>query len=265
MNAKTLLLFVFCSSISANTIYAQTEIFYTIENNDVQKEQFSDIVHELKFKTDDKNSAEAFTLGWAGLAAKLIPLLVDGASKLFYNPDNFNKEYFANYSFFDSSGYFKKINPDATLVLEQTGENDLGKRQLINRFEFELGVVKNVEGYHFLGLKAYNLPYSWSKLSSTENRMNYIIDISFYYFDDDDKAQEFHINPILLDAQVVGAQGKEIRNTNFQVIPKMKVLQNIQVRVREINAKTQNWNRYLELYQSNQDNISRFLIRAISK
>ncbi len=150
------------------------------------------------------------------------------------------------------------------MVFEKTGQNGSGKVDLINRFEFEMGTVKNVDGYHYLGLKAYHLAQSWSKINAPNNRINYVLDIGFYYFDDNDKAQEFHINPLLLEAQTVGSERVEIQKVNFQVIPKMKVLQNIQVRVREINARTQNWNRYLELYQSNQGTISRFLINAIN-
>jgi len=43
----------------------------------------------------------------------------------------------------------------------------------------------------------------------------------------------------------------------------MKVLQSVYVQVREVNAKTDNWNNYLEIYQSNNRNISNFLIKAL--
>jgi hypothetical protein len=45
--------------------------------------------------------------------------------------------------------------------------------------------------------------------------------------------------------------------------PKMKVLQSVYAQVREVNAKTENWNNYLEMYQSNNRNISNFLIKAL--
>lgn len=243
---------------------AQVETYYTLREGTVLKQKFKDIRHEIKFESTNPPTEEALTIAWGGLAAKLIPLLVDGASKLFYNPDNFNKEYFANHSFFDDSGSFRTLDPTSTLVFEHSGETLTGQRQRLNRFEFELGPVENVDGYYFIGLKAYDLAYSWSKLSSAKNGMNYVIDIGFYYFDENDKAQEFRINPLLLDSRVVGTSPAVIENVNYQVIPKMKVLQIIQIRIREVNAKKQNWDRYLDLYQSNQDNISKFLIKALS-
>jgi len=54
-----------------------------------------------------------------------------------------------------------------------------------------------------------------------------------------------------------------INEVNYQVLPKMKVLQSVYVQVREVNAKTENWNNYLEMYQSNNRNISNFLIKAM--
>jgi hypothetical protein len=264
MELKHLILGIIFSLGMANIGHTQTETFYSIKNENVLRTEFSELSHELKFVSEQEVEQETFGLGWGVLATKLIPLLVDGASKLFYNPDNFNKEYFANYSFFEKSGYFRKMDTNQNLVFEHWGKNSLGSRQKINRFEFDIGAVKNIEGYHYLGLKAYELSYSWSKLSSPKNRINYVIDIGFYYFDDQDKAQEFHMNPFLLDSQNIDSTKVEIKDINYQVIPKMKVLQTIQVRVREINAKTQNWDRYLELYQSNQKNISKFLINAIN-
>lgn len=264
MTFKTLFMVICCYFVSALKIAAQTETYYTVKNNSVVKTEISEIQRNVTFESKAEEAEEALSSALGVLATNLIPLLFDGASKLFYNPDNYNKEYFASYSFFDASGHFKTLDPNSTLIFEQTGKNGQGKTVRINRLEFKLGSVINVDGYLYLGLKAYELQHSWSKLNAPNNQMNYVLDIGFYYFDENDKAQEFHINPLLLDAQTIGSDRVEIANVNFQVIPKMKVLQNIQIRIREVNAKTQNWNRYLELYQSNQGNISRFLIRAIN-
>lgn len=263
MKVKNLVLNLYCYLSITLYATAQTEIYYTIDNGEVQKSQFSDLKRNITFEYETYESQEALTIGIGILANKLIPLLVDGASKLFYNPDNFNKEYFSSYSFFNASSGFTKLDPNSTLVFKQTGKNDKGENELINTFQFEIGSVQNVDGYYYLGLKSYHIRHCWSKLSTPNNKINYILDLSFYYFDDYDKSQEFHLNPILLDNQIVGENQLVIEAVNYQVIPKMKILQNIQLRIREINAKTQNWNRYLEHYQNNQDEISAYLIRAI--
>lgn len=265
MDKNYILLFTLFLISSCFIGYSQTENYYSINKGEVVKKRFEDIRHELNFEQKQKTTDEVLTIGWGNLAGNLIPLLVDGASKLFYNPDNFNKEYFANHSFYDPSGRFKTLDSTSTMVFEHTGKNLTGKREQIARFEFEMGVVKNVEGYRYIGLKAYDIAYSWCKLSSAKNRMNYVLDIGFYYFDDADKAQEFHLNPLLLDSRIIGSSSAVINKPNFQVIPKMKALQIIQIRVREVNAKKQNWDKYLELYQSNQNNISKFLVKALSK
>ena len=75
--------------------------------------------------------------------------------------------------------------------------------------------------------------------------------------------QEFNLAPILLDDRIINGQKTIIDEVNYQVLPKMKVLQSVYVQVREVNAKTDNWNNYLEIYQSNNRNISNFLIKAL--
>lgn len=264
MNRNYNFILVFCVSIFTLSSYSQAENYYSIDKGIVLKKKFEDVRHELIFESQQTTPDEALTMGWGSLAAKFIPMLVDGASKLFYNPDNFNKEYFANHSFFDASSGFKKLDINSTMVFEHMGKNADAQQELISRFEFEMGDVKNVDGYKYIGLKAYDINYSWAKLSSSNHRISYVLDIGFYYFDEADKAQEFHLNPILLHSRIIG-DAAEIDQPNFQAIPKMKALQTVQIRVREVNDKKQNWDKYLELYQSNQADISMFLIKAISK
>ncbi|TVZ16930.1 hypothetical protein [Maribacter sp. MAR_2009_72] len=238
------------------------ENFYTVKGNSVSKQEFHDIAHSLEFVREDLNDQNALSFGFAQLATNLIPLLVDGASKLFYNPDNFNKEYFGEFSFFDPSGRFNALDPKSVLVFEQTGKDASGKQILLTQFKFDLGAVENVEGYHYLGLKAYELNYSWAKLSSSKNRVNYVLEIAFFYFDGQDRPQEFYLNPIVLNEASIPSSAT-ISPINYQVIPKMKVLKNVRIHIREINAKKENWDNYLELYKSNQRNIANFLIKAL--
>ncbi|MGB3144081.1 MAG: hypothetical protein WBB24_08225 [Maribacter sp.] len=75
--------------------------------------------------------------------------------------------------------------------------------------------------------------------------------------------QEFNLAPILLDDRIINGQKTIIDEVNYQVLPKMKVLHSVYVQVRKVNAKTENWNNYLEMYQSNNRNISNFLIKAM--
>jgi hypothetical protein len=238
------------------------EHYYTVENKTVRKMEFKEVSNTLDFVREDLKNENSLSFGFANLATRLIPLLVDGASKLFYNPDNFNKEYFANYSFFDSNGRFKDLDPNSTLVFEQTGISSSGKKERLNQFKFDLGVVENVEGYHFIGLQSYELNYSSAKLSSTRNRINYVLEIGFFFFDSEDQPKEFYLSPIVIEQRILPSKAS-VSTANYQVIPKMKVLQSISIHIREINAKKDNWDNYLELYKSNQRNISNFLIKAI--
>lgn len=240
------------------------EDYYTVQGTNVTKQKFENITHTLNFVREDLKNQNALSFGFAQLAANLIPLLVDGASKLFYNPDNFNKEYFGNYSFFDPSGRFNALDPNSMLVFEQQGTDASGKETLLTRFQFQLGAMQNVEGYHYIGLKAYDLNYSWAKLSSPRNRMNYVLEIGFFYFDGQDRPQEFYLNPIVLNDAAIPSNAL-IDPVNYQVIPKMKVLKNVRIHIREINAKKENWDKYLELYKSNQRSISNFLIKALPR
>lgn len=238
--------------------------YYSISNKTILKSKFQNTSSSLNFVREDFDNQDSYSFGFSKMVTNLIPLLVDGASKLFYNPDNFNKEYAATCSLFDSSGRFNSLDPKSKLVFSHTGVDKKKEKQILNSFEFAIGAVENAEGYYYIGLQSYVLNYSMAKLSSPKNRMNYILDLSFYYFDGDDKAQEFHLNPILLDGRSVPFS-EEIKQIQYQVIPKMKILQTIQLHIREVNASKQNWEKYLELYQSNQGAISNFLIRAVNR
>ncbi|SNR30210.1 hypothetical protein SAMN04488009_1043 [Maribacter sedimenticola] len=88
------------------------------------------------------------------------------------------------------------------------------------------------------------------------------MEIAFFYFDGQDRPQEFYLNPIVLNEASIPSSAT-ISPINYQVIPKMKVLKNVRIHIREINAKKENWDNYLELYKSNQRNIANFLIKAL--
>jgi hypothetical protein len=237
------------------------EPHYHIQGGTVSKVHFTDLQSNLSFQNKIAENPEVFNLGLAQLVGNVIPFLVDGASKLFYDPDNYNKEYRTQYPFFDGKGKFMPLQP-GTMMFERTGIDEQGKKETLSQFTFTLGAVENVEGYFYMGLQSFSLAHVWARLSSAKNTMNYVVDVGFYYFDDDDRPQEFHLNPIVLENIKVPAQ-KELKTPAYQIVPQMKVLQRIQVRIREVNASKQNWDQYLELYQSNSDQISRFLIRAI--
>jgi hypothetical protein len=249
---------LFSSLINAQIV----EDYYTLENNTVLKKGFKDIDNTLDFVRDDLTNVNALSFGFMKLGANIIPLLVDAASKLFYNPDNFNKEYYANYSFFDPSGRFNRLDPNSTMIFEKTGISVTGDTEIINRFEFDLGAVENVDGYYYMGLKSYEVNYSWAKLSSPKNKINYVLEIGFFYFDSQDLPQVFYMNPIVLERRIL-PNTASINAINYQVIPKMKVLQSVRIHIREVNSKKDNWDNYLELYQNNQRNISNFLIKAL--
>ncbi|WP_396635399.1 hypothetical protein [Maribacter sp. R77961] len=266
MNVKNLLFSIglVLFGCYASEAQALRSDYYSISNKTIQKSKFENISSNLDFVREDFDNQDSYSFGFSKMVANLIPILVDGASKLFYNPDNFNKEYFATCSLFDSSGRFNSLDPKSKLVFSRIGMDEKKKKQVLNSFEFAIGAVENAEGYYYMGLQSYTLNYSMAKLSSPKNRINYILDLSFYYFDGDDKAQEFHLNPILLDNRSVPFS-EEIKQIQYQVIPKMKILQTVQLHVREVNASKQNWEKYLELYQSNQGAISNFLIRAVNR
>ncbi|MFS4416966.1 hypothetical protein [Maribacter sp. 2307ULW6-5] len=257
------LLFGFCLCAAAlQPLFAQGETYYRSNGNGIEKTSMQQVRSQLRFEGAQESGDEVFNLGLLKIASNLIPLLVDEASKLFYDPDNYNKEYAAHLDFFDANGTFRELDPNRTLIFEKRGTDAQGKEVLLSRLEFALGAVGNVEGYHYLGLKAYELNHAQAKLSAAKQRLNYVLDIHFYYFDAADKAQEFQLNPILLSGVRLPSKGT-VENVAYQVVPKMKVLQRMQLRVREVNASKQNWDTYLKLYRSNRDQISRFLIRAL--
>lgn len=239
------------------------EPHYHIKGNAVEKINYTDLQSSIVFYGDVALDSEVFNLGLAQLVGNVVPFLVDEASKLFYDPDNYNKEYMAQYSFFDGKGKCVPLRP-GPMVFERTGVDHQGKKEMLSRFTFKVGAVENVEGYFYVGLQSFSLAHSWAKLGASKNTMNYVVDMGFYYFDGQDRPQEFHLNPIAVEAVVVPDQ-KEITEVHYQVIPKMKVLERVQIRVREVNAGKQNWDQYLKLYQSNSGQLSKFLIKAIQK
>jgi hypothetical protein len=128
---------------------SQTETYYHTIGTNVVKTDFREKQLTIRFQKQNKNVEPSFDLGITQLAVNLIPLLVDEASKLFYNQDNYNKEYMSHFSFFDGSVRFNELDTTEILVFDKVGTNSGEKKEILSRFEFSLGAVENREGYYY--------------------------------------------------------------------------------------------------------------------
>lgn len=155
------------------------------------------------------------------------------------------------------------------IVFVRTGSKN-GSEKVISSFEFDLTNVskpnsESLEGYRAIALKKYQNNYTKVKLKNNGKKMNTVIEMVFVYYDERDKKQELNLQPYKLsDITPMGSIGKtraiNEEKKNYQIIPPMKFIETLSIKIIEVNNRKKDWDKYLELFNSQKGNISSFLI-----
>ncbi|WP_298896806.1 hypothetical protein [uncultured Psychroserpens sp.] len=250
--------------------------FYSLENNKVKSIKKNESTSIIQFvDNEDDNNKDAFTTFLFNNL--LFPLVRDNISKLFYNPKKFIYEqagfhsfieydhgsprlksdfnnqdliYFQQYIFDFKDNNNAPINPikaiELSFKIEKTAANNAQSDQTIN----------------LLSLAKAELNYSGAKIKNNKKEINLIVEVLFNYYDSYGELRAFKTEPYNISK--ISANGSQNTITDKkQILPNMKIVTSVQIKVTEVNSRKKDLDKWLELYTENKDKIQSFIFDNI--
>lgn len=206
--------------------------------------------------------------GILGMAmSELVPILIEKAGLLAYNPKKYISEYGTSYLF--DIDALRSLEMLQEITYTRTGVANNTIHQL-SKFTFEVidlpnTATQDLKGYSAIALESYQNHYTAVKLKNRSKKMNIVAEVALTYYDAQDQKQELKLQPYKLsDISPSGPEGlgtsiaKE--NRNYQIIPPMKFIETLTIKIIEVNDRKKDWDTYLELFNRQKDNLGGLLI-----
>lgn len=247
--------------------------YYVDTAKDIKNVYFDEIKDSIAL-TENKESIAAFG-GLSGaimgiVIGELVPILVEKVGLLAYNPKNYISEYGTGYLF--EFNALQNASAIDKLIYTRMGVSNNSKH-IISTFKFDLKPISesdadNLQAYTALALEEYQSNYTQVKLKNNGKKTNIVAAVTMVYFDQQDKKQELNLQPYKLSGIIPeGSNGQIIlideEKRNYQIIPPMKFIESITVKITDVNDRKKDWDKYLELFNGQKGNISGFLIDQI--
>lgn len=250
--SKDILVTLLTVVLFSTAAFSQQPVF-SIENGKVATESMERVHHTLELRKTDSVLTGG---GIPSIVQDGLISLIRFLPKLVYNPSKYIAENQASFNFFKNDQNIHRIDENLELLLTLESEKN-NKIIPLGEFVFDIGIYKQHDGYYFMGLKEYRLNKTLAKLKEKSPNVHVILEVLFEYYDVSDTKQEFVLEPFYIDALQV-PEVKVVRNPKYQLLPKMKVLESVVVKVTEVNTKKQNWDKWLGLYEKHQGQIPLF-------
>ncbi|TRX58751.1 hypothetical protein FNH22_12810 [Fulvivirga sp. M361] len=253
------ILSLFCCLLAFNQARPQeASTFYKVVGNDVKKETLKGIEESLNFSPDKK------ALGASLIIGTLLPHLIDLAPKLFYNPKKYMKESGVDVSLLKTAkaNYeIQKFDAIKTITYEK-----MSGATTITRLDFKLSDIEHtvLKGSRAIELSNAVFNLTPVKLKAKHKKTNVIIEITLNYYDKDKKMHSFSLNPIELK-NVTPGQAYTLKGKYIQIIPEMEAVENIKIKVTEVNSRKKDWDKWLEWYKGNKDDLEKIITDLIEK
>ena len=271
---KTVLFFVFVLlCIVPPSVVGQEsgeKHFYLNATEEIKTSYFTNIkdsieLTERNLETKGVIGIPAAILGIA--ISELVPILVEKVGLLAYNPKKYISEYGTSY-LFDIEN-LRTVDNLQKIRYTRTGLSNNSKT-LLSTFTFDVidlptSSTQDLKGYTAIALESYQNKYTKVKLKNSGQKMNVIAEVALTYYDTQNQKQELKLQPYKLpDMKPKGQEGMEISITkkkrNYQVIPPMKFIETLTIKIIEVNARKKDWDAYLEIFNSQKGNLSGLLI-----
>jgi hypothetical protein len=244
---------IYFSSVSINC----QNYIYTQTKEGVLRESAHNVKHsiELNKKENLLTASNHITFIKNGLVS-----LVRFLPKLIYKPNKYISENQTSFKFFNNEQGISTISKDLELIFSVASLNDDTDKptKKMGNFIFEFGSYKENKGYYFLGLTSFELSHTLVKLKPKSNKVHLILEVLFEYYDSNNTKKEFVLEPFYIDYVQV-PQRAVFQEPNYQLLPKMEVLESVTVKITEINTKKEQWDKWLGLYEKHQGKIPEIL------
>ncbi len=271
---KPILFFVLVLlSIVSQSVVGQEkseEHFYLNTSQEIKTIHFTEIKDSISLieRSDPTQALAGIAAGILGMAiSELVPILVEKVGLLAYNPKKYISEYGTSY-LFDIEA-LRSIETLQKIIYTRTGAAN-NSTHLLSTFTFEVidlpnTATQDLKGYSAIALETYQNHYTGVKLKNSSKKMNIVTEVALTYYDAQDQKQELKLQPYKLsDISPRGPEGlgtsiaKE--NRNYQVIPPMKFIETLTIKIIEVNDRKKDWDTYLELFNRQKDNLGGLLI-----
>lgn len=251
---KNLVLLMVVFLVASSQLLSQNNEtkFYSQNGTKVSEEILSNIEEVILIEDNSKPKpkVKAFLPPIVGSA---IPYLVKYLPKLFYNPKKYIKESQTNYSLFGVAAK-KPLN---SFSYEKTGKNSKDLTTTISKLDFTVTDLPYLPNYKLIDLASYHFAYTPVKLSNKNKSVNLVAEITLYYYDAKNVRQELKLSPITIK-NIVPKKGSKATSADGlrQVIPPMDNIENIELKLTEVNARKKDWDKWLERFENNQDKLT---------
>lgn len=236
------------------------ETYYLIEDNLVKTQSYSQIKQELLFqKIAETKSLKGFVLTTVikeGL--KILP-------SLFYKPEKFIKEYGIGKSFINKEKLaLEDISTYKGMSYEKKGDD-----KILTQLNFSLiPLFDSKNGYTIIQLDSFRHNRSAVKLkkgNKGQQKVNMRISLGFKYFDSNNLSREYKIAPLIIKGISPGKQYELGTEVPLQLIPPMNVIQEVEVRITEVNMRKKYWDKLLKVYDDNREKIEGTILKIIEE
>tara|TARA_R110002167_G_scaffold247308_7_gene452911 strand:- start:1771 stop:2610 length:840 start_codon:yes stop_codon:yes gene_type:complete len=254
------LFFVCSSSISQN---ASTKYYYCNVNKNVAKTKSfkHDIKQSLYIKIKEKKSSEDIKASSAIVSfvvGTLMPYVINKVPRLFYNPKKYMKDYGTDLSLLTNKDSIIPFNSITSIIYEKKSDSTL-----LTQLQFTVTDYSSNPNFRRIELTKGIFNYTPVKLKGSFFKTNAVISIVLNYYDEKSKKSEIRLEPIKLEGIIPG-KSYELKKI-VQLIPKVHLMESIQIEISEVNNRKKDWDKWLELYNDNQDKLKDYLLGLIEK
>ena len=246
------------------------EHFYLDTYQEIKTIHFTEIKDSIALvgRSDPTQAFVGAAAAILGMAiSELVPILVEKVGLLAYNPQKYISEYGTSYLF--NIDALRSIETLQKITYTRTGTVN-NSTNLLTSFTFELKdlphtATQNLKGYSAIALETYQNNYTGVKLKNSSNKMNMVAEVALTYYDAQDHRQELQLQPYKLsDVSPRGPEGSGTtiakENRNYQIVPPMKFIETLTIKIVEVNDRKKDWDTYLEIFNRQKDNLSGLLI-----
>ncbi|WP_343487035.1 hypothetical protein [Allomuricauda sp. d1] len=250
---------LFCFLFLVPSTAQQSQNFYRYDDGRVKISTKTGIKDTLIFHSDVQDDF-AMTSGAISLVLGiLVPKLVENVPKLFYNPENYIKESLVSRSFLHRDGSFTRLGE-----LHHIEYRKMAGDEPLALFNFTIGDTFMDNGYLDIELASAKINHTAVQLTSQNHNLNVVVEVFFHYYDAKQLKLVHVVEPFVINNAVTGPLYQP-KDQKIRLIPKFALLESIEVKVTEVNARKKDWDAYLSLYQEHSGKLSGYLLGLINQ
>lgn len=246
-----------CCAVVFSPLNAQSQNYYSYQNGRIVMGMRSGVTDTLIFHSD-VNEDFAVTSGAISLVlGTLVPKLVENVPKLFYNPEHYIKESLASRSCLHRDGSTTGLGE-----LQHIQFKKMAGAEPLAILNFAIGDIFLEKGYLNIALESAKINETAVRLKPQNHTLNVVVEVFFHYYNAQQQKLVHTVEPFVLNNVVTGPYHSP-KDQKIRLIPKFALLERIDIKVTEVNARKKDWDAYLSLYQEHSGKLSGYLLGLI--